>query len=169
MQIKAGCTRVVILTQTSAIKIALPFSGPFITLKIVLKALLKGELLAKLKKHSGNLTQLAVRVSTIGGIDSNRREIRISREHPEYPIAPVLRSYLWGIVIVMQRGEPVEELPELWNSQFSLPARFQHTDLFLPNNLGRIGGKLRFIDYGDSSADEILPLFFDGRNCDIAM
>jgi hypothetical protein len=35
-----------------------------------------------------------------------------------------------------------------------------HTDLFYPNNIGRIGDKPRFIDYGDPTADEVLPLLF---------
>lgn len=160
MHVKAGCTRVVILTETTAIKIAVPLSGPFLMLRIVLSALLKGELRAKLKKHEGNLTRLALRTGTIGGIESNRREIRISREHPEYPIAPVLRSYLGGFVIVMARGEPVDDVPNSWNRKSSLPIRLQDTDLFYSQNIGRIKGKLSFIDYGDPTADEVLPLLF---------
>jgi hypothetical protein len=99
MRFRSGCTRLVILTETVAIKIALPFSGPFMICKAVLRAFLRGELRAKLKKHEGNLARLAARVVTIAGIQSNRREMRISREHPEYPIAPVLKSYFWGFII----------------------------------------------------------------------
>lgn len=150
----------VILTETTAIKIALPLSGVFLMLRIILGALLKGELWAKLKKHEGNLTRLAVRTGTIGGIESNRREMRIFREHPDYPIAPVLRSYLGGVVIVMARGEPVDDVPQHWNRQPSLPARLQDTDLFYSQNVGRINGRLNFIDYGDPTADEVLPLLF---------
>ena len=60
----------------------------------------------------------------------------------------------------MQRGESVKELPEPWCTQFSSLACLPQTDLFHPNNIGYIGGKLHFIDYGDPSADEILPLLF---------
>ena len=159
MRLMKGCTRLVILTETVAIKIALPFR-PFAPFGIILRAFLKGELRGKLKKYNGNLIRLAVRVATIAGIDANRREIRLSREHPEYPIAPVLRSYLWGFVIVMVRGEPIEELSEPWGGKISLPAHLQESDLFYHRNTCHIEGKFYFIDYGSPTADEVLSLLF---------
>jgi len=136
---------------------------------IVLKAFKRGALRRKLQIHRGNLIWNAVRAATIGGIDSNRREIRISREHPEYPIAPVLRSYLWGFVIVMARGEPIDESFTLWDNRFSLPDHLQESDLFYNHNTCRFGSALRFIDYGDPTAEEVLPLLFGESNKRFAM
>lgn len=155
MRFRQGCTRLVILTETMAIKVALPFR-PFLPLFIFFRELLKGELRGKLRRYRGNLIRLAVWSATVGGIVANRREMRISREHPEYPIAPVLRSYLWGFIIVMGRGEPAGDVPDSkWRVGF-LPARLRESDMFYPTNWGIFGNKLLFVDYGDPSADEIL-------------
>ena len=158
MRLKQGCTRLVILTETMAIKIALPFR-PFLPFFILVREFFKGELQGKLKKHNGNLIRLAIRVATIGGIDANRREMRIYREHPEYPIAPILRSYLRGFVIVMPRGEPVGDVSDSWGRQSLLPLRLRDSDIFYATNVCRFGNELRFVDYGDPSADEVLPAF----------
>ncbi len=158
MRFKQGCTRLVILTETMAIKIALPLR-PFLPFFILAREFLTGELRGKLKKHNGNLIRLAIRIATIGGIDANRREMRIYREHPEYPIAPILRSYLWGFVIVMVRGEPVENLLSSWGHRSSLPLRLRDSDIFYVANVCRFGTELRFVDYGDPSADEVLLMF----------
>lgn len=160
MHITQGCTRIVILTRTQAIKIALPLR-PFAPFVILLRHFLRGDLQGKLQKHNGNLIRLALRIVTVAGISANRREMRISREHPEHPIAPVLRSYLWGLVIVMARGEPIEEPSEPWSGRCSLPFHLQESDIFNHPNTCRFGSDLRLIDYGDPSADEVLPLLFD--------
>ncbi len=157
MRIKNGCTRMVILTKTSAIKIAFPLR-PFRPFGIILENLLSGELRGKLGKHHGNLLQLLVRIVTFGGIDANRRELRLSREHPEYPIMPVMRSYLGGFVIVMARGEPHEQPGDQWGSRVALPSHLRDADLFYTCNSGWYDGRLRFFDYGDPTAEEILPL-----------
>ena len=162
MHIKQGCTRLVILTETLAIKIALPLR-PFLPFFILAREFLNGGLKKKVKKHNGNLIRLAIRIATIGGIDANRREMRIYREHPEYPIASVLRSYVWGFVIVMPRGEPIKDLSESWGNQALLPPRLRDSDVFYSANVCRFGNELRFIDYGDPSADEVLPAFY--ANC----
>lgn len=163
MRLTKGTTRLVILTKTLAIKIAFPFR-PFAPVAMVVRALRKGDLREKLKKNSGNLARVTARSVAISSIDANRREIRISREHPEYPIALVLRSYLWGFVIVMTRGEPIENSSNPWGDrQCLLPMRLQESDLFLPCNTCRIEENLRFVDYGSPLTDEILPLLFGRR------
>lgn len=156
MRIVNGCTRLVVLTKTKAIKIAFPLS-PLAPFRIVLQAWWKGELGRKTQAYRGDLIRIALRVATIGGIDSNRRELRLSREHPEYPIAPVLRSYLWGYVIVMARGDPIEENCKPWTVRVQLPAKLQESDVFCSRNTCRIEGVLRLVDYGDPSAEEVLP------------
>lgn len=160
MHITQGCTRIVILTRTLAIKIALPLR-PLAPFTILLHHFLRGDLQGKLRKHDGNLVRLALRIMTTAGIEANRREIRISREHPEYPVAPVLRSYLWGFVIVMARGEPIEKSSEPWSGQRLLPFHLRESDIFYPHNTCRFGSAFRLVDYGDPSADELLPLLFD--------
>ena len=159
MHITQGCTRIVILTRVLAIKIALPLR-PLAPFTILLRHFLRGDLQGKLRKHDGNLIRFALRIMTTAGIEANRREIRISREHPEYPVAPVLRSYLWGFVIVMARGEPIEKSSEPWSSRRPLPFHLQESDIFYPHNTCRFGSALRLIDYGDPSAEEVLPLLF---------
>lgn len=156
-----GCTRVVILTETVAIKIALPMFSSLMTIWIAIESLVKGELFLKLKKYEGNILRITARVLTNVSIDANRREIRISREHPEYPIAPVLRSYFWETIIVMQRAEPVKNLPASWNNQLSFQKRFPQSDLLSVKNVGLIDGKLCVIDYGNPTADEILAVLFE--------
>ncbi|MFA6077707.1 MAG: hypothetical protein WC724_01670 [Candidatus Paceibacterota bacterium] len=164
MRFTQGCTRLVILTETIAIKIALPFR-PFIPFIIVIQAILRGDLKRKLEKHNGNLLKVLVRCMTIAGIDANRREMRISTMYPEYPIARVLRSYLWGFVIVMTKGEQIAESLEPWViNQLSLPDHLQKSDLFKNDNTCCIDGRFHFVDYGDPSADEVLPLLFGTRS-----
>lgn len=167
MHFRMGCTRIVVLTETVAIKIALPMFSSLMTIWIVIDAFIKGELSAKLKKYEGNILRIAVRVLTNVSIDANRREIRISREHPEYPIASVLRSYLWGMVIVMRRAESVKSLPDSWENQLSFQKLFPQSDLLNPKNVGLINGRLCIIDYGNPTADEILAILFrkhSGKN-----
>lgn len=161
MHFRMGCTRVVILTETAAIKIALPLFSLFMTIWVALGALVRGELSVKLKKYEGNIFRIAVRVLTTGSIDANRREMRIYREHPEYPIAPVLNSYLRGMIIVMQRAEPIKSLPDSWSSQLLFQKRFPQSDVLSTKNIGLIDGKLCVIDYGNPSADEVLSALFE--------
>ena len=158
MRFEQGCTRIVVLTETMAIKIALPFR-PFLPIFILIREFFRGELQRKLKKHRGNLVWFAIRVATIGGIVANRREMRISREHPEYPIAPVLRAYFWGFIIVMPRGESDGRVLDSLCHWESLPAHVKESDLFSPANRCRFGNRFLFIDYGDPSADEALAAF----------
>lgn len=161
MHFRMGCTRVVVITETVAIKIALPLFSLFMTIWVALGTLIKGELSAKLKKYEGNILRITARVLTNVSIDANRREIRISREHPEYPIAPVLRSYFRGMVIVMQRAEPVKSLPASWNNQLSFQTLFPQSDVLSVKNVGLIDGRLCVIDYGNPTADEILAALFE--------
>lgn len=159
IKVKAGCTRVVILYNTIAIKIALPFR-PLAPLFIIFNEIMKGTLRNKLNKYEGGIFQIVMRVVFTGGVDSNRREIRISQEHPEYPIARVLRSYLGGYIIVMIRGEEIKMSYCPWDIDGSLPKNIRESDLFYPRNSCRIGKKYYFVDYGDPSAEEILQLLF---------
>ncbi len=155
MLIRFGCTRTVFLTETRAIKVAVCF-GPLQPVLVVIREAYRGSLLAKLRKYKGNLTRIAIRSATLGGLDANRREARMYREHPEYPIAPVLRSYLWGFVIVMARGGCSGEGSTLRARSGTLPQRFREADIFYPENMGVFDGESKFLDYGDPGAEEIL-------------
>lgn len=82
----------------------------------------------------------------------------MSREHPEYPIAHVLRSYLSGYILVMPRGEDLEES---WVPKEAVPAlskELLESDFFYPRNSCRFGEKVLFVDYGDPSAEGILQM-----------
>lgn len=163
MRITAGCTRLVILTETAAIKIAIP-ANPLLPFFLALRALLQGELRQKLRKHRGGLIRFTARVVTNSGISANRREIRLSKKYAGFPIAPVLASYCWGAVIVMLRGEHVRRLPHEWDARMRLPAALRITDLFEIKNAGRFGEEIRFIDYGHPTAESILPFLFGTRS-----
>lgn len=158
IKLKIGYTRVVILINDVVIKVAFPFR-PFVLFYLVYNEIMKGTLCSKLKKYEGDILNRIIRTVFTGGIDANRREIRISREHPEYPIAHVLQSHLGGFILVMTRGESIEEKDiKPWKLLCLLPKHIREADLFYPRNGCRIAGTYLFCDYGDPSAEEILPL-----------
>ncbi len=86
------------------------------------------------------------------GVVSNRLEQGLYHTHPELPLAPVLRMYLGGLILVMERGEDVPaEHSANFRAQFS-----DDTDLVYPYHVCRFGTELRFIDYGNSDAQAAL-------------
>ncbi|MDD3531183.1 MAG: hypothetical protein PHV99_01130 [Candidatus Pacebacteria bacterium] len=147
------------------VKIAFPIR-PLVPFYILLRAHSEGMLKQRFKKYEGSLIKTILE-TLFGGIIANRREVQISREHPEYPIAPVIGCYVWGFVIVMLRGEPIghpDAMRDLLKEQPLLPPHLQRSDLFNDCNVCTFDGRVRFVDYGDPLASEVLPLLSMSRH-----
>ena len=147
MRITAGCTRVVFLVGDKAIKIPRLERGIVLVRQAYLSVFRRGWFKEKLAERTGKPGQiLAKHVTGIAfeGILANRREYRAFRDHPELPIAPVRGMYLWGLVLVMDRGVNVGP-----RSSAHLRKRLKGWgDLAEPRHYCRVGGRVCIIDYG---------------------
>lgn len=158
MRVTHGCTRIVILTEHLAIKIAFPFR-PFQPAVIFIRRLFDGTLIEKFREKRGQMLRHALRIVTVSGIQANRQEIRLARSYPNYPLAPVLRSYLFGLIIVMPRGEALKYMPRGWDRRAELPADLE-TDLFNLEHVCKFGKQCRFVDFGHPSAESVLNMLY---------
>lgn len=153
MRITHGETRHVILTRHLAFKVA-RFRIGSIALR-VLTAPVRWNLMGE----TGSRFENGDPITSIGiwsrlqsfiarGIRANRQEFRIFQEHPELPIAPVHRMYLGGLVLVMERGAPVDA-----EESRMLRARYASCeDLGLEEHVCRFANRLLYIDYGHPHA-----------------
>lgn len=160
MRVTYGCTRLVILTETRAIKIAIPFE-PLLPLFSAIRAVREGKFLLKMKKYQGRVLREIARQATTSGIQCNRQEIRLSQKYPDCRlIAPVLKWYLAGLVVVMPRGQALHEYPPGWFwFREMVPKSIPENDFFAEHNLAQFGTEVRSIDYGGLYAEQILEYF----------
>lgn len=111
MQIKCGTTRVVLLLGNHAIKIA---KIRFLFFLRPIKDLLFNKERRKhlVAKYACSPRKLA-RNSIAPGFFANRNEYRYSRLGKDSRVMPVKKQFLWGFVIVQERGIPIlpEEFP----------------------------------------------------------
>lgn len=154
MLIRAGCTRRVILVGDKAIKISR--LGLTRMVRILVRGLRKPARARKiaLKRHAHALGSVwhCVLDVLFGGVLANRREYLLYREHPELPLAPVRAMYLWGAVVVMDRGTPVDRTESV-----AFRNRFRKFgDLRRAIHTCRVNGKLALIDYGHPAARQAL-------------
>lgn len=145
MRITSGATRLVILTDDWAIKL------PKFRIWRLFLQLCRGLfdwkwLTSKMEGDSGAAAVLANHAFNhfFAGLMANRQENRLYRDHPGLPIAPVRGMYLFGLVLVMVRGEAVSP---------ALSARFRAQyaawgDLGEPHHACHVRGELCLIDYG---------------------
>ena len=158
MHIECGYTRIVILTDTKAIKIARVGRGiaelPFQAIRSLLDPAWFRQKVEERGGKPARAVLIQLRRVFRTGVACNRQEHRLYAEHPELPLAPVCGIYLGGLVLVMERGEPV-------SADESAPLRGQYAawgDLGEPRHTCRIRGKLCLIDYGHPLAPEALSL-----------
>lgn len=156
MQVTSGATRVVLLIGGVAIKIA--------RVKILRCAAhairgIRNPTWARgmLEQHAGTkspggMMQYALSMP-FAGIRANRQEYRISRLRPDLPIAPVYGMYLFGLVLVMARGEPVSA-----QRSAALRKRFPDGDLEKPDHVCDVNGALCYVDYGHPLVPQLFGL-----------
>lgn len=95
--------------------------------------------------------------SVIPGFRASRQEYRLSRTHPEQPLAYVHGIYLWGFVLVMERGTPVPAFAsEILRSR--VREHGGDCDLDQPKHVCAFVDGLRFIDYGHPDAPRLLGI-----------
>ncbi len=152
-----------ILTDTLAIKIARVYQ-PLNPLFTFIRLLRTGTFWEKFRKYEGRVLKEVARRVTHSGLASNRQEMRLAKQYPHYPIAPVLRSYLRGLVIVMPRGQALTVLPAEWDRRHLLPKTLPETDLFETYHTCRINGTLTFVDYAHPDAEPVLNFLFGTKN-----
>lgn len=150
MRKRTGRSRRVLLLGDVAVKVAR--FGILRTLALLILALRKPSWAQERVRAQHKETKRAISLSLLelffGGVLANRREYRLYRDHPELPIAPVRAMYLWGLILVMERGNEVHE-----KESRSFRASFADgADLKLPYHTCRINGQLRIIDYGHLDA-----------------
>ncbi|HEV7121254.1 MAG TPA: hypothetical protein VGN56_00350 [Candidatus Paceibacterota bacterium] len=149
MRLAKGTTRFVILARRHAIKIARPRITHM--LKRILSIPVRWKVTADRRvlfqsgeAVTGHGVAARLRHFFLSGLAANRQEYRLSREHPELPIAPVHGLYLFGIVLVMARGERVEERA---SERFRAPYHAT-ADLHSAAHVCRFSDRLLFVDYG---------------------
>lgn len=92
--------------------------------------------------------------SFASGYSSNLNEAVWSEYEPwQGKVAPVLRSWLWGVVQVYPRCDPMP--PDGWSydggwtySGTDLPEMGRSPGDFKPDNLGLLDGRVVWLDYG---------------------
>lgn len=150
MQKRVGMTRRTILVGDAAVKVAR--FGVLRTLTVLYRGMRKPSWAReRVRARSQNATRaifLSMLELFFGGVFANRREYALYRDHPELPIARVRGMYLFGIVLVMDRGSDVGEIESAaFRTTFS-----NFADLGIPQHTCRIRGQLAIIDYGHPEA-----------------
>ena len=145
--IRNGATRRVVLTKHYAIK----FARTGITALLVLpyRLLVKKDTEQKIHKYTkdvgfvvGALRYLYVIFTN--GIRANLHEKKVFHTI-DGPFAPVLDTHLWGIILVMVRGECVSDAESK-----SLRMQYSAHDLRdRPDHVFRFGERYLFVDYGN--------------------
>lgn len=168
MVFKRGNTRWVVLTKNRAIKFA-RFFRPLGPLAHVSRNLFQGGISRLLEKINADRNGGPSAIGKINfflgccfppGIASNRREHELYSSHPELPIAPVLAMYLGGLVLVMERGQPVASEEERVYIDL---AQEMYTEALEPRHLCRFGASIKTVDYGYSNDKELLLQLFSSR------
>lgn len=155
MRITHGATRIVILTGDKAVKVAR--TGIMSLLYQAIARITRPAWFREMSIVHGGTAQPSILIIIrhafriiARGIRANRQEYRISKKHPELPIAPVHNMYLWGLVLVMARGDPV-------SARASSKLRRQYGafgDLQFPKQVCRVKNRVCYVDYGHPTAPE---------------
>ena len=145
--IRKGATRRVVLTKHYAIKFAR--TGIMALLVLPYRVLLKKGTEQKIHKYTKDVGFFAgarryLYVIFTNGVRANLHERKVY-ETLEGPFAPVLDTHLWGIVLVMERGESVSEAESA-----TLRMQFSAHDMRdRPDHVFRFGERYLFVDYGN--------------------
>lgn len=112
MRFAYGATRIVWLVGPYAIKVPRPRPiRPFVRLIQLLRNKQVG---AQLRTYDENRALGALKY-LLAGLRANRREFRISQGGlcSKYRLAPVIKQMAWGLIIVQERGLPLDSKTDL--------------------------------------------------------
>jgi hypothetical protein len=85
--------------------------------------------------------------NSVPGLLANRQEHEFWHSHPEWPIAPILGMYLHGCILIMARGDPVQQ-----DKCNALCTKYPGADLQHPYHVCMVRGQLKYVDYGHPDA-----------------
>lgn len=156
MRLCCGTTRLVLLFGPFAIKIARVRTIALIP--ALIRTLRRGDLEERVVMYGTHPMKVLWGVM-MAGFYGNLQEYRLYRDHPEYPIAPVLRCYLRGFIIVMSRGQLQAEISKKLAAERKPVSRIGD-DVFEKRHWYLIGGEPRLIDYGGPNAPQSLAACF---------
>lgn len=148
-----GCTRIVILTEKCAIKIA---RFPFVHLvqKGMAFIFSPGKRSVLNEKH-GNMPITAFKNRVFAGVKANRNEYRYSASHDDPRVMPVVKQLFGGLVIIQQKGTPVSprEIDKEGLAIAGQDHELERADQFCRNPATR---QVVIIDFGEESTIKLL-------------
>lgn len=147
MQVRCGTTRLVILAGNRAYKIARfrPIR-PLIRLFQLMKV---GGVRSQLETYGQNLTRGGINY-LLAGLLANRVEYQLSKEYPDALISPVVALYLWGVMIIQDRGETVSIADKAVKSHplWAVMLAEKGSETAACSQFARFVGKVLLVDYG---------------------
>lgn len=154
--VTTGMSRIVFVFKDVAVKF------PWINFIVVLRSYFKhkknGVAKAKLTRFHKN--KMVAAVILLGYIFcSNRREYLYWKRHPDDNfIHPVLKSYLYGFIIVQQRAAVCNASQPQWKKFVSNIQKIgvDNIGLLQPENFGILQGELKLLDYGSDLTQNVL-------------
>ncbi len=161
MYFKRGSSRLVLVAGNTAVKFAM-FRG-FYFVRRFLYWKKQGLVWKRMQMHNPNIP-LAILKGLFSGIVANLTEWKISREHPDLPLAKTLFSL--GLVNIQERPLRMIMSPELPDCPFR-ELRDCHTntvDLNKPEHFGWLGGRIVLVDYGTGEFKRALGEHYPEEN-----
>lgn len=143
MKLRIGGTRLVLVTENRAYKIA-RFRPLKPIVKIVMSVLNKKEFIRLYEKHGDSKFKVIIK-SLLAGLLANRAEWRKWSDGHSNDFNPVLKIWLGGLVICQPRARRVTEQDILKS-----PLRHWYVEdeeLSRPDQYGRLAGQIVLVDY----------------------
>lgn len=152
MRLRCGHTRLVLLTNRYAIKIAR--IRPCRIVQRFFELYRQKRVSEKLHSYSRNRAVGAMRY-VFAGFICNLQERRLYEKYPALPLAPTWWTFV-GLINIQQRADPVTQ--EQWQHE-----RFNNSTIASfadasAKNVGWLDGKLVIIDYGHQDAPNCIAM-----------
>ena len=145
MEIKTGTTRVVLLANKKAIKFARVRIVRFI-LRLVFSPFMSETKNKLFYEAYGKYPMFGIVKYLSVGISANRKEYRYYKETKDPRVVPTLKMFLFGLIIVQERGLNISLLELLKDNPFNDTKFF--SEKYEPWQFCKINNRVCLADYG---------------------
>jgi hypothetical protein len=151
-----GLSRIVFIFGDYAVKI--PWINLYKLIKVLIKNKEEGNFEKKASQYGKNRI-ISIFTYFLYVILANRREYLFYLEHKnEKNIVPIIKIFLWGLIIVQPKANKLSEL-EIKKLKKIKKMGIEDTDLLDPENFGNLKGKVVLLDYASKITQKILILY----------
>ena len=158
--IKIGSTRLVLLSDTKAIKIARirPIGTIFKIISITLSRKSRNRFKVKYDK---NISRGLVKY-LFAGIDANRLEFSTWENWQSDKLAPVIGIYLYGLVVIQKRLQSISVIDLEYKHPFPELAKVEKIEMNTPCQYGADqNGIIYLLDYGSKLTTQAIRTILD--------